>query len=197
MTAKLILGLLAGGLALTGCVKLTGKAPPQLLNLTSSISLPANEVRAITAGESIQIMVPTTPQAYANNRVAVADGPVSLSYVKDAVWVEPPARLFQRLLAETVAAKTGKTVLDVRQVPVEPALQLGGQIKAFGIDARASDAVIIYDATFSRAKGKGLETRRFEAHVPVSQITAMASGNALNQAANKVAGDVAEWIRGK
>jgi cholesterol transport system auxiliary component len=197
MKTKLILGLVVWSLTLTGCVKLTGKAPPQLLNLTSSLSLPANEVRAITASESIQITVPTTPQAYANNRVAVADGPVSLAYVKDAVWVEPPARLFQRLLAETVAAKTGKIVLDVRQVPVEPALQLGGQIKVFGIDARASDAVIIYDATFSRAKGKGLETRRFEAHVPVSQITAMASGNALNQAANKVAGDVAEWIRGK
>ena len=36
----------------------------------------------------------------------------SVAYVKDAQWVEAPQRLFQRLLSETVAAKTPLVVLD-------------------------------------------------------------------------------------
>jgi cholesterol transport system auxiliary component len=188
--------IMATALALGGCVKIGagGKPPAQLLTLTAADGVRANTQHSATAGDAMTIGVPMVPQAIAVNRVAVADGPVAITYVKDAVWVEPPARLFQRLLAETVSAKTGRVVVDPRQFAITPATQLSGSLLAFGIDAQAHQAVVTYAASISRDRGKKLETKRFEARVGVGAIDAMSVGTALNEAANKVAADVAVWV---
>jgi cholesterol transport system auxiliary component len=181
-------------LSLAACVSLGSKAPALLLNLTPAQMVSANDTRSVATGEAISIAVPVAPQALATNRIAVTDGPVAIAYVKDVAWVEPPARLFQRLMAETVAAKTGRVVLDPRQFSMDSGTQITGQLRAFGMDATTSQAVIIYDAALSRDKGKRVETRRFEARQSVGVIDGRSSGNALNQAANKVANDVAAWV---
>jgi cholesterol transport system auxiliary component len=183
-------------LALSACVKFGGKPPAVLLNLTPSTMIAAGDMRSAKAGEAITIAVPMTPQALATTRVAVTDGPIAIAYIKDAVWVEPPARLFQRLLSEAVAAKTGKVVLDPRQFNVDPGVQLNGQLRSFGIDATANQAVIVYDAALTRDKGKRVETRRFEARVPVASVTPKPAGGALNKAANQIATEVAAWVSG-
>lgn len=192
-----ITALVVLSLSSAACVKLGGGKPPALLlNLTSAETIASNSVRSARAGEAITIGVPTTPQAIANNRVAVSDGPTAIAYVKDAQWVEPPARLFHRLLTETIAAKTGRVVLDPRQFAIEPGISLNGQLKSFGIDARRNEAVIIYDATINRDKGKRIETKRFEARSSISAVTPVEAGNALNQAANRIAGEIAAWVAG-
>jgi cholesterol transport system auxiliary component len=189
--------LIALALSTAACVNIGGGKPPvSLLTLTSLASLAANDMRSAKAGEPITIDVPGVPMAIANTRVAVSDGPVAIAYVKDAVWVEPPARLFQRILSETVAAKTGKVVLDPRQFAVDPGIKLSGQLKSFGIDAAAGQAVIIYDAVITRDKGKSVNTKRFEARRPVAVVTAASSGTALNAAANEIAAEVATWVAG-
>ena len=181
-------------IALSGCVSLGGKPPASLLNLTSVASMAPNDTRTAQAGEAITIDVPVVPQALASNRVLVMDGATSLAYVKDAMWVEPPAKLFQRLVSETVAARTGRVVLDPRQFALDPGTQVTGTLRAFGIDSGAGQAVVIYDAAISSDNGKSVRTRRFEARVPVGKIEAGTVGRALNAAANKVAEDVAGWI---
>ncbi len=181
-------------LALTGCVKLGGKAPSLLLNLTPSQMLAANESRSVGAGDAISITVPVAPQSLATNRIAVTDGSVAIAYIKDVAWVEPPARLFQRLLAEAVTAKTGRVVLDPRQFSIDAGMQITGQLRAFGVDAGSNQAVIIYDAALSRDKGKRVETRRFEAREGVGAIEGRAAGTALNKAANAIATDFAAWV---
>lgn len=190
------LAVLAAGLLLGGCVKIGagGKPPAQLLSLTPATVLQASQARTAGGGQSIVIAVPAAPAAVMSNRVVVQDGPVSIAYVKDAVWVEPPARLFQRLLSETVAAKTGKVVIDPRQFAVAPGIRLTGQIKSFGMDARSGRAVIVYDAVVSRDGGKSVEARRFEASEPVAVVEAVPVGMALNAAANRIADEVAAWI---
>jgi cholesterol transport system auxiliary component len=179
---------------LSGCVKLDGKAPESLLTLTSAARVAGGDARSAVPGDAISISVPMVPQALANTRVAVNSGDVSVAYVKDAVWVEPPAKLFHRVLSETVSAKTGKVVLDPRQFVVDPGTQLTGQLRQFGVDAGRREAVIIYDAALRRAKSSNVDTRRFEARVPVSVVETLPVGNALNQAANRIAGEVADWI---
>ena len=183
-------------LSLSACVSLGSKPPALLLNLTPAQMVAANQTRSIATGEAISIAVPVAPRALATNRIAVTDGPVAIAYVKDVAWVEPPARLFQRLVSESVAAKTGRVVLDPRQFSLDSGTQITGQLRAFGMDAATSQAVIIYDAALSRDKGKRVETRRFEARQTVGVIDGRSSGNALNQAANKVADEVAEWVAG-
>jgi cholesterol transport system auxiliary component len=195
--------LLISGLALSlsGCVSFGAKPPPTLLTITSGISIAAGDARMAGAGEAITIAVPQVPQAIAGNRIAVSDGATEIAYIKNAQWVEPPARLFQRLLVETVAAKTGKVVVDPRQFAVAPAVQLSGQIKSFGVTvafsgATTGEAVVIYDGAMSRDRGAHVMTRRFEARFPVSKIESAPAGAALNRAANKVALEVAAWVAG-
>lgn len=187
---------LALAAALCGCVSLGGKPPASLLNLTSIASIAANETRTAQAGDAITIEVPIVPQALATNRVLVMSGATALAYVKDAAWVEPPARLFQRLVSETVGAKTGRVVLDPRQFALDPGTQVTGTLRAFGIDPNAGQAVVTYDAALSNDNGKSVRTRRFEARVPVGEVEAGTAGRALNAAANRVAEDVADWIAG-
>lgn len=182
-------------LPLAAC-SLGGKLPPSLLNLTSAERLPADTARTVGAGEAVTIGIPLVPQAISGTRLAVNDGETAVAYVKDAVWVEPPARLFQRLLSETVAAKTGRVVLDPRQFSFDPGVVLSGQLKSFGVDARRNEAVIVYDAAMSRNRGNQVMTRRFEARVPVAAVEAAESGAALNRAANQVANQVAAWLGG-
>lgn len=186
--------ILLAALALSGCISFGAKPPPSLLNLTSIAAVPANDARMVRSGEAITITVPYVPQAIATTRLAVLTGDTAVAYVKDAVFVEPPAKLFQRLLSETVAAKTGSVVLDPRQFALAPGKQLSGGLKSFGIDADTNEAVVIYDAAYSPDKGASVKTRRFEARVAVSEIEAASAGAALNEAANKVASEVASWL---
>jgi cholesterol transport system auxiliary component len=182
-------------LALGAC-SLGGKLPPSLLNLTAAERLPADTARTVGAGEAITVSVPIVPQAISSTRVPVISGDTAIAYVKDAVWVEPPARLFQRLLSETISAKTGRVVLDPRQFSFDPGVVISGQLKSFGIDAGRNEAVVVYDAAMSRNRGDRLMTRRFEARVPVAAVEAAESGTALNRAANQVAAQVAAWVAG-
>jgi cholesterol transport system auxiliary component len=55
------------------------------------------------------------------------------------------------------------------------------------------EAVAVFDAALARGEDK-VETRRFEARVPVGSATPGAVAPALNQAANQIAADVAKWI---
>ena len=190
---KVLIAFLAAS-SLSGCISFGGKAPPSLLSLTSDAVISANDTRTAKAGEAIIIAVPTTPQAIATARVAVSAGATEIAYIKDGVWVEPPAKLFQRMLSETVAVKTGKVVLEPRQLMGAPSLVLSGALSRFGIDADRNEAVVTYDALLLRGRDMPVTTRRFEARIGIGAITPVEAGRALNKAANKVAGDVADWV---
>ena len=192
--SKIVLGLCAA-VALAGCVSFGAKPPKMLLTLNAIAPVPLDTTRVAGDGNSVTILVPFAPASVATVRVPVYDGATTLSYVKDAAWNETPARLFQRILSETVTAKTGKVVLDPRQYTADPGMRVSGQIERFGIDPAAMEAVVVFDAQIARAPGR-IETRRFEARAPVSAIDAAVIGPPLNQAANKVASDVAAWIAG-
>lgn len=179
--------------ALSGCISFGEKPPERLLRLTSSQSVPVGATQSVGPGEAISVFPPAVPAELANNRVPVRSGATEIAYVKDAQWVEPPARLFQRLLAEVITARTGRPVLSARQFMMDPGTRLSGQLQSFGVDEASGAAVVTYDAAMIR--GATVQTRRFEARVPVSPIEAAPVGAALNQAANQVAGEVADWLK--
>lgn len=182
-------------LPLSACISFGAKPPPSLMTITSTAVSAAGPARNVNADDAIAIAVPAAPQAIATTRIPVSVGATAIAYVEKAAWVETPARLFQRVLSETVGARTGKIVLDPKQSALAPARQLSGQLLRFGIDEPTSEAVVVYDAVLSRNAGKTVVTRRFEARSKADSITAGPVGVALNKAANQVAGDVADWIR--
>ena len=191
--AKIVL-CLAAALSLSGCLNLGGAEPPaSLMRLTPSATIPATAARTATASQTVTVVTPTAPQELATLRVPVTRGGISIAYLKDAQWVEMPNALFGRLLSETIAATTGRVVLDPRQFQFDPGTRLTGQLQSFGLDADAMEVVVRYDAALARVADQ-VETRRFEARVPVSVAEVSVVSPALNQAANKVAADVAAWI---
>ncbi|MDO7843116.1 ABC-type transport auxiliary lipoprotein family protein [Sphingomonas sp. CA1-15] len=180
--------------ALSGCISLSPKPPAQLLTLTSSARIPVGGTQNSASAATIVIQNPLAAASLSGVRVPVQMGETAIAYVPKAQWVEPPSRLFQRMLAETVAARTGRVVLSNRQFNADPGAALQGELKSFGIDAGTKEAVVAYDGALTRKDPSVIEKRRFEARVPVAAIDALGSSAALNQAANQVAGEVADWV---
>ncbi len=193
--ARSLLTASAAALLLSGCLSFGGKTPESLLTLsTAATPPPANMPRAGTTATSLTVLIPNTPQKLRTPRVPVQTGATAIAYVKDAVWVEPPARLFQRLLSETIAARGNRLVLDESQYVTGPGELLSGELTEFGVNADRMEVVVVYQALRLQRDGNGVIQQRFEAREPVSAIEPALVGAALNSAANKVAGDVAAWV---
>ncbi|MBW4330053.1 membrane integrity-associated transporter subunit PqiC [Stakelama sp. CBK3Z-3] len=184
---------IAAAALLAGCVSFGSKPPPSLLVLDSSAAVTVGDTQSSATSPTIAVATPLASQEIAVQRVPVRSSDTSIAYVKDAQWVEPPANLFARLLGDTIAARTGRVVLG-GQAAINPGAMLAGNLRNFTIDAATMEAVVTYDASLIRGDTQTVETRRFEARVPVSAIASDSVGPALNQAANQVATQVADWV---
>ncbi|MBR0553989.1 ABC-type transport auxiliary lipoprotein family protein [Stakelama marina] len=185
---------LAGLVLLGACVKFGSEPPPSLLSLDSAASVPVGKTQSSASAKTITIKVPEVSQELSVQRVPVQATDTSIAYIKNAQWVEPPARLFARLLADTISAKTNRVVVGTAQSLVNPGATLSGELRSFGVDAATQEAVVTYDAALVRKDSQTVEKRRFEARVPVSAIEAGPAGRAINEAANQVAAEVAAWV---
>jgi cholesterol transport system auxiliary component len=195
MTARRLASIAAfAALPLAGCISLTPKPPSSLMTLSALTPLPPGPARTTDEKRSIAVSTPTVGQALATQRVMVSDGPTALAYLKDGQWAAPPAQLFRALLAETITVKTGRVVPDPRTRAAQPDLRLTGQLAEFELDGPGYAAVVTFDAAISRAGSPALQARRFSARVPVAVEDPAHVGVAINQAANQVAGEVADWV---
>ncbi len=183
--------------SLSACVGLGGKTPPFLLTLDADTAPTAGGARTASEAATLTILIPTAPQKLRTTRIPVQQDGASVTYVKDAQWVEAPSRLFQRLVSETVSARTSRVVLDEGQYLTAPGEQLAGQLMEFGVDAATSEVVVVYRAMLVSAGGKAVTQRRFEAREAIGgKVEAKPVGQALTRAANKVAVEVTRWVGG-
>ena len=188
--------VLALALALSGCLSLGGKVPPTLLTLTPAATVPAGTVTSGDPKTAIMVMEPETDQRLAVVRVPVQIDDTNVAYVKNAAWVERPARLFRALLAETLRSKTSALVLEDTQAAANIGLRVSGRLIDMGYDARTGSIVVRFEAIRSTTGNVVVSTKRFESVVAGVEAKPEAIGPALNRAANDVAGLVAAWIVG-
>lgn len=188
MSKTRLLFVAAAVLALSGCFG--AKAPKMLIDLTPSRARPTTESSAPIA-QAVVVSQPTVPEELRTKRIPVRTGG-TVSYLKDAEWVDMPAQLFSRLITETVAS-SGRVVLDSAETAFQAGVVLTGHLQSFGVDSSRSEAVVVYDAALAVGEDK-VRTRRFEARIPLGTIDAPSAAAALNQAANQVAADVAAWL---
>lgn len=178
---------------LAGCISFGPEAPEQLLTLTPVNAAPVGAAAAGDSSAALAVTVPSTSQRLNVVRIPVLTSDSSLAYLQDAFWVEKPARLFQRLLAETIRAKGNRLVIGGGELDYAAPTQLGGELLAMEYVAPTSSVVVRYDALLQLPGGRIL-TRRFERTIPGVAPEAAAVGAALNDAANQVADEVAEWV---
>lgn len=190
LLATPLLALVLSG-TLSACVSLSPKAPPTLLSLTPDAAPTAGAVARGSYADALAVLEPSADARVAVLRVPVQIDGANVAYLKKAVWVERPSRQFQHLLAETLRARGNRLVVE--SDTGSGGLKITGRLLDMGFDARTSSAVVRFDATKEFAGGK-VETRRFESTVPGVAPEAASVGPALNQAANAVAKDVADWV---
>ena len=187
------LAILAPALLLGGCISFGGEPPESLLTLTPSASAPAGTGGSSAGSTAIALVDFEAPAALDVTRVPVQVTDTELAYLKDAVWVEKPARLFRRLVAETIRTQSGRVVIDGDDPGALATHRLTGTLRQFGYDARTSSVVVVFDAV-RPGEGNAVQTRRFQAVVPGVTPDVIGVGPALNRAANDVAAQVAEWV---
>jgi cholesterol transport system auxiliary component len=180
-------------LALSSCVSIGEEPPPSLLTLTAVRTAPAGLAASGKLDQAISVLEPEAPRRLDAVRVPVQTSDSTLAYLVDAVWVEKPARLFAALLAETIRAKQTRLVVDSADMRHSAATRLSGQLLEMGYDAPSGSVVVGFDAVLQQADGT-LLTRRFEARVDGVAADAASVGPALNDAANQVAVQVADWV---
>lgn len=186
--------VLASCLALSGCVSLGGAEPPEsLLTLTPTTTAPAGAAISAARGEALALHEPAVPAELDVLRVPVRIDDANLAYLKDAVWVERPAQLFRRLLAETIRTQSERVVLAGGDPAARGSPQLRGSLSRFGYDASRSAVIVRFDATLLGQDGV-VEQQRFEVVETGIAADAASVGPALNRAANSVAQQVAEWL---
>ena len=193
MTKHFKFAILAPALLLGGCLSFGSEPPESLLTLTPTASASAGAGGTSAAGTALVLQEFEAPSALDVTRVPVQVTDTELAYLKDAVWVEKPARLFRRLMAETIRARSDRVVIDGDDPGALAENRLTGTLRAFGYDARDGSVRVVFDAV-RPGEGSAVVTRRFEAVVPGVAADVSSVGPALNQAANDVAGQVAEWV---
>jgi cholesterol transport system auxiliary component len=185
--------LLAAAL-LAGCVSFGGgKAPNELITLTPESTAPAGNIGSGSLAEALVVLDPDTDRRLDVQRVPVQMDDATLAYLKDAVWVERPARQFRRLLAETIRARGNRLVLESSDDETGGRITLSGRLLDMGYDSRSGSVVVRFDAVRKQAGGQ-LEVRRFESVVTGVEPKAPAVAPALNRAANDVARQVSDWV---
>jgi cholesterol transport system auxiliary component len=186
-------GALAGLLLLAGCISLGGKAPKQLISLTPEATAPAGEMGTASLRDALVVLDPEADRRLDVQRVPVQVDDATIAYLKDATWVERPARQFRRLLAETIRARGKRLVVEAGDSSELGKTTLGGRLLDMGYDARSQSVIVRYDAMRLDAAGNAV-SRRFEATVPGVSPKVEAVAPALNKAANAVAAQVADWV---
>jgi cholesterol transport system auxiliary component len=177
--------------ALGACVSIGGgKAPAQLYTLTADAKAPSGTQAAFKPADTLVVAEPDTDRGLATARMAVQVSPTAIAYMKEAFWVERPARCCN-LLAEDLRA-TGKRPVTLDEDGIGTT-RLDGRLLAMGYDAKSHSAVIRYDAVLHHANGE-VTMHRFEVTEPDVSPNGGDLAQALNRAANTLAGQVAEWV---
>ncbi|WP_407875990.1 ABC-type transport auxiliary lipoprotein family protein [Qipengyuania nanhaisediminis] len=195
-TMRNFTALAALGLALGGCISLGSEPPESLITLSPIAGASGDAAMTGTSNAgAIAVLTPEVPAKLNVTRVPVHVSDTEIAYLQDAVWVEKPSRLFRRLLGETLRMRGAGLVLDTEDTPTVATRYVRGTLLDMGYDAPSSSVVVRFDAMRTEESG-AVTARRFEARESGIAPDAASVAPALNRAANRVAGEVADWVIG-
>jgi cholesterol transport system auxiliary component len=180
--------------ALGGCIDLglgTSKSPPSMMTITPDSAPADGSTLTGTADTALSVMEPEAEAKLAVLRVPVTIDASHIAYLRGALWVERPARLFQHLLTETLRARGKGLVTEGDRLTHGPILS--GRLIDMGYSVPLHAVVVRFDA-IRRLPDGTTQTRRFEATIDHVDADVGQVAPAINQAANQVAKAVADWV---
>ena len=147
-------------------------------------------------GKVVVVEPPTVVGKLQTQRVPVLMSDTRIAYLKETQWVENPSRLLQRLLVDRMNS-AGLTAVGpgIRE---ESGRTITTTLREFGLDARdraAPKASVRVDVVLSGAGGKLIGARQFETDVLIADESPDAVVNGLSVGANRVAGEMVDWLR--
>lgn len=145
---------------------------------------------------TVVVEAPLPAAALRTLRIPVVTGDTSLAWLKDAQWLEPPARQFQGLLLDMLAAQPGIAAIDARLHSGPAQLRLTGTLDSLGVDVRDASrpvARVRFTAVLSGARGALVATAPFEAARPVDPASPDSVVRGLSEAAQEAARAAALW----
>ncbi len=184
-----VLAAISAGLG--GCVSIGAKPPGTFLSLTSDAVPAVGSSSSGTLSDATVVVEPGAAAPVSVLRIPVQIDATSVAYIKGTQWVERPSRAFQHLLADTLRARGKGLVVEIDRNTT--GTRIGGRLLAMGFDVPTRSAIVRFDAMKWLPDGR-IETRRFESTVPGVDAEPDVIGPALNRAANKVAGEIADWV---
>lgn len=196
MTRALALTVL---LAVAACGPLVqvgggGKPPGVLFTLRAPPPAPVVAV-AVPIQRTVLIDLPGVSGALQTLRLPVTEADTRVTYLVAAAWAEAPARQFQRVLVDTLAARPGTAALAAGAIDGRADRRLSGTLIEFGLDVRATPATHLrFDAVLTGPDRALIAVRRFERTEPVASNAPADVAVSLNRAANAAAADIAAWV---
>ena len=151
---------LAALLLLAGCISLAKKPPDTLIRLTAENTAPVGALGSGSIEDAVLVLDPDADRRLDAQRVPVQVDASTVAYLKDASWIERPAREFRRLVAETIRAKSGRLVVEGNDVEVGARLVLSGRLVDMGYDAGSQSVIVRYDALLESDEGAIRSRRR-------------------------------------
>jgi cholesterol transport system auxiliary component len=184
---------LAAATLLAGCISFAPKPPPQLISLTSTSVAPAGDLAPGSTKPAIVVINPDSGPELSVTRVPVQVSGSGIAYIKGAIWIDRPVRQLREVIAETIRAKNNRLVFEGIDAATGGRPVLTSRLILLGYDAPSGSVIARLDAQLA-TPGSAPRLRRFEAKVPGVAADGKAIGPALNQAANDIAAQVADWV---
>lgn len=194
MSVNKLLPLVA--LLLSGCVSLTGKDAPAVVNYVLEDTAAAAQTVAAADPRSLLVLDTTATGYYDNESMIYSATPGTRAQYQYARWTERPGRRFADLLRARLTAQSGfASVTPGGQVRGD--LLLDTELTEFYHEAESSPGSV---RIALRADLIDLKTRKllgrktFERRVPIARYDAAGAADGFNRATSAILDDIVIWM---
>lgn len=197
MNVNKLLPLVA--LLLSGCLNLTGKDSPVVVNYVLEDKTAATQTAAPADPRTLLVLDTIATGYYDNQSLVYSDTPGTRAQYQYARWTERPGKRFSDLLRARLDAQSGFAHIAVAGGQVRGDLLLDTQLTEFYHEAQTSPGGV---RVALRADLIDLKTRRllsrktFERRVPIVRYDAAAAAEGFNRASSGILDDLVVWITG-
>ena len=194
MSVKKLLPLAA--LLLSGCLSLTGKDAPAVVNYVLEDKAAASQTVAATDPRTLLVLDTTATGYYDNENMVYSATPGTRAQYQYARWTERPGRRFADLVRARLAAQSGfASVMAGGQARGE--LLLDTELTEFYHEAESSPGsvrVVLRADLIDLKTRKLLSRKEFERRMPISSYDAAGAAEGFSRASSGILDDVVVWL---